>query len=164
MLFFNILGAGLAQPARKNVVFYPCGVFQTVKVIINGEPLSTPGIIYNQRAYLPARLTLMDLGGNVTWVAKERTFYAQFPSQKTIIKVDVQSPVITIYQYDPDAQYGVGEQIRAVNVGLPYRCGRQYYLPIRATSEATGAVVKYDQSQRILYVTASEKTISEQAR
>lgn len=130
-----------------------CGILPAVRVIVAGHETEYRGFIRSGRAYLAARETLEQLGGQVTWVRDERSFYAQFPEQGRTLKVTLDSRIATIYKHDPQSRYGAGSQMGRARISAsPIICGGRIFVPVRAAVDLAGGTARYDAGSRTVYV------------
>lgn len=149
-------GAGSNQRTDSaTVTLEGCGVFQAVRVMVDGREAEARGVIRGGRTFLPARESLEMLGAEVRWVGAERSFFATIPDENRTIRVTVGSPVVRVYQYDPQSRLGAGPAAGSVRLNAsPFICEGRVYAPVRAAAEAVGGRVHYDSRTRTVHVNA----------
>ena len=138
-----------------------CGRFPAIRLIVNGQETEGRAFIRNNRTYIPAREALERLGGNVTWVGAQRSFFTQIPEQDRTVRVTVGSPTVIIYRYNQSARYGAGARVGSVRLNAaPFQCEGTVFAPVRAAAEAAGATVRYDRASRTVYINSPRSTRS----
>jgi hypothetical protein len=124
-----------------------CGVFPSVRVVVDGTEMESRGFVRGGRIFLAAREALEGLGTTVIWVGAERSFYALCPARSTTIRVTLGSPVVRVHRYSAGSRHGVGQLLRSARLdAAPFICGGRVYVPTRAAVEGTGATFQYDRS------------------
>jgi hypothetical protein len=148
--------AAIAQTSERplNITGPSCPGYPSIKVTVEGQETQAAGIIRGGRTFLPARATLEALGGTVTWVPQQRSFYGSFRERENTVRATIGSRTLVLYRYSGTARYGAGETLRRVRLGLaPFICANRSYLPVRAVAEMSGATVNYNRDNKTVSIT-----------
>lgn len=106
-------------------------------VIVDGRPLTEPGLIRDRRVQVPMRAVFEALGANVEYTAVNKKIVAQ-TRRKTISLVVGEN-----FAYLPGKTY-LAYPPRIVN--------GKVYVPLRFVSEALGSLVRWEPENRTAYV------------
>lgn len=122
----------------------PWSTWVSPAVVINGELLrfsdAKPYIeCESNRTMIPMRAIFENLGASVSWNDAERKITARKGNKEIIMKVGER-----VMYVNGQARY------LDTSVEIPY--GGRTFVPLRAVSEALGAIVEWDDSNKVVYI------------
>ncbi len=147
-LLVGSLSLGMALPSAAVNPVYPL-----VAVSVDGTELATRGLLMNGRTLLPVRELTQQLNGTVRWDPHSKTVWAAFPDQGRTIRMTINSPVASIYTYDPDQPHRTGPFVERIRLDQPpVLLGGRVVAPVAAAAEVAGAVAYWEPEQKMVVI------------
>lgn len=117
-----------------------------IKITVNGKELvsDVPPEIVEGRTFVPMRAVFEALGANVTWQAEQQLIMATEGSKIMVLKIG--SDLLNV------CDVATGETKDITLDVAPYINSGRTLVPVRAVSEALGALVSWDGDARLVTV------------
>lgn len=110
-------------------------------------------IIRNDRLYVPVRRVLETMDAKVNWKAETKTVEVSSFDNVTILKLQIDNPIVTRYEYTSVLH---ADKTEIESDVAPIIENDRTMLPIRVIAEALGATVYYEEDTKITYITTKQ--------
>ena len=124
-----------------------CVSASDISIIVDGKALKSdvPPTIVEGRTMVPMRVIFEELGASVTWIPESQMIRATYREKIIDLKIDTKVLI--------SCNVATGEIKRTELDVAPQLISDSTYIPVRAVSEALGAVVEWNDALKEVIIT-----------